>query len=71
MCGGVVQFRAVAVGLVIGVLLWSVYLGVLCSALRSAGLLIAIATVCSFTNTYFGLQTGWISMMSLQASLLG
>ncbi|TNY17968.1 OPT oligopeptide transporter protein-domain-containing protein [Rhodotorula diobovata] len=38
--------RAVAVGLVIGVLL-------------------------ACTNSYFGLQTGWISMMSLQASLLG
>ncbi|GAA5889667.1 hypothetical protein JCM6882_007098 [Rhodosporidiobolus microsporus] len=25
----------------------------------------------ALTNTYFGLQTGWISMMSLQASLLG
>lgn len=24
-----------------------------------------------FSNMYFGLQTGWISMMSLQASLLG
>lgn len=36
-------FRAVAVGLVIGILL-------------------------CFTNTYFGLQSGWISMMSLQVS---
>ncbi len=24
-----------------------------------------------FSNMYFGLQTGWISMMSLQSSLLG
>ncbi|KAJ1915407.1 OPT super [Mycoemilia scoparia] len=28
-------------------------------------------TVLCFSNTYFGLQTGWISMMSLQASLVG
>lgn len=39
-------FRAVFVGLSIGVLL-------------------------AFTNTYFGLQSGWVSMMSLQASLVG
>lgn len=32
---------------------------------------IAIGTVIAFANTYFGLQTGWISMMSLQAALLG
>ena len=25
----------------------------------------------AFTNLYFGLQTGWISMMSLQSALLG
>ncbi|KAH8921557.1 OPT superfamily oligopeptide transporter [Atractiella rhizophila] len=30
-----------------------------------------IGLLLCFTNTYFGLQTGWISMMSLQASLLG
>ncbi|KAK4684568.1 required for meiotic nuclear division protein 1, partial [Tremellales sp. Uapishka_1] len=39
-------FRAVAVGLLVGV--------VLC-----------------MTNIYFGLQTGWVSMMSLQSALLG
>ncbi|KAJ9109075.1 hypothetical protein QFC21_000402 [Naganishia friedmannii] len=40
------KVRAVAVGLLVGVLL-------------------------AFTNLYFGLQTGWISMMSLQSALLG
>lgn len=30
-----------------------------------------IGSVMCFSNMYFGLQTGWISMMSLQASLLG
>ncbi|KAI9289002.1 OPT oligopeptide transporter protein-domain-containing protein [Umbelopsis sp. AD052] len=30
-----------------------------------------IGTVMCFSNMYFGLQTGWISMMSLQSSLLG
>ncbi|BGP25730.1 OPT super [Rhodotorula toruloides] len=34
-----------------------------------AGLAIGVLLAC--TNTYFGLQTGWVSMMSLQASLLG
>ncbi|GAA5992889.1 hypothetical protein JCM10908_001392 [Rhodotorula pacifica] len=33
------------------------------------GLVIGVLLAC--TNSYFGLQTGWISMMSLQASLLG
>ncbi|BGP41190.1 OPT super [Rhodotorula kratochvilovae] len=33
------------------------------------GLIIGVLLAC--TNSYFGLQTGWISMMSLQASLLG
>ncbi|KAF9346482.1 hypothetical protein BGX34_003857, partial [Mortierella sp. NVP85] len=32
---------------------------------------IVIGTLLCFTNMYFGLQTGWISMMSLQSSLLG
>ncbi|KAF9979943.1 hypothetical protein BGZ65_005769 [Modicella reniformis] len=32
---------------------------------------ISIGTLLCFTNMYFGLQTGWISMMSLQSSLLG
>ncbi|RUS25456.1 OPT oligopeptide transporter protein-domain-containing protein [Jimgerdemannia flammicorona] len=35
----------------------------------AAGLL--IGTLLCFSNMYFGLQTGWISMMSLQSSLLG
>ncbi|ORY20306.1 OPT oligopeptide transporter protein-domain-containing protein [Naematelia encephala] len=39
-------FRAVAVGLLVGVLL-------------------------CMTNIYFGLQTGWVSMMSLQSALIG
>ncbi|KAG1083807.1 hypothetical protein G6F42_022058 [Rhizopus arrhizus] len=30
-----------------------------------------IGTLMCFSNMYFGLQTGWISMMSLQSSLLG
>ncbi|KZO96613.1 oligopeptide transporter [Calocera viscosa TUFC12733] len=30
-----------------------------------------IGTLLCFTNLYFGLQTGWISMMSLQSALLG
>ncbi|GAA5987705.1 hypothetical protein JCM11641_002565 [Rhodosporidiobolus odoratus] len=32
---------------------------------------LAIGILLALTNMYFGLQTGWISMMSLQASLLG
>ncbi|KAI5481308.1 hypothetical protein MNV49_004930 [Pseudohyphozyma bogoriensis] len=32
---------------------------------------LGIGILLCFTNTYFGLQSGWISMMSLQASLLG
>ncbi|BGP17536.1 hypothetical protein JCM10213_004078 [Rhodosporidiobolus nylandii] len=32
---------------------------------------LAIGILLCMTNMYFGLQTGWISMMSLQASLLG
>ncbi|KAF9199233.1 hypothetical protein BGZ49_010672 [Haplosporangium sp. Z 27] len=32
---------------------------------------ISIGALLCFTNMYFGLQTGWISMMSLQSSLLG
>jgi OPT family oligopeptide transporter len=30
-----------------------------------------VGSLMCFSNMYFGLQTGWISMMSLQASLLG
>ncbi|GAA6040286.1 hypothetical protein JCM8097_009401 [Rhodosporidiobolus ruineniae] len=32
---------------------------------------LSIGVLLALTNMYFGLQTGWISMMSLQASLLG
>ncbi|GAA5849113.1 hypothetical protein JCM8547_006451 [Rhodosporidiobolus lusitaniae] len=32
---------------------------------------LAIGSLLACTNMYFGLMTGWISMMSLQASLLG
>ncbi|TGZ81751.1 oligopeptide transporter-like protein [Ascodesmis nigricans] len=35
----------------------------------AAGLL--IGTIVAFSNTYFGLQTGWVSMMSMPASLIG
>lgn len=38
---------------------------------RSVGVGLTIGLVLAFTNMYFGLQTGWISMMSLQSSLLG
>ncbi|KAG0056584.1 hypothetical protein BGZ83_004366 [Gryganskiella cystojenkinii] len=38
---------------------------------RSVVVGIFIGTLLCFTNMYFGLQTGWISMMSLQSSLLG
>ncbi|KAF9951319.1 hypothetical protein BGZ70_001036 [Mortierella alpina] len=39
--------------------------------LRAVGVGIGIGALLCFTNMYFGLQTGWISMMSLQSSLLG
>jgi uncharacterized oligopeptide transporter (OPT) family protein len=32
---------------------------------------LVIGTLACFSNSYFGLQTGWISMMSLPLSLLG
>jgi hypothetical protein len=32
---------------------------------------LAIGSLACFSNSYFGLQTGWISMMSLPLSLLG
>ncbi|CAE6447144.1 unnamed protein product [Rhizoctonia solani] len=32
---------------------------------------ILIGCILCFTNMYFGLQTGWISMMSMQSALLG
>ncbi|KAI5118103.1 hypothetical protein M0805_005210 [Coniferiporia weirii] len=38
---------------------------------RAVTLGLAIGCLLSFTNLYFGLQTGWISMMSLQSALLG
>ncbi|WAQ85783.1 hypothetical protein PtA15_6A412 [Puccinia triticina] len=39
--------------------------------IRSTFAGILIGSLLAFTNMYFGLQTGWISMMSLQSSLLG
>ncbi|KAJ1307878.1 hypothetical protein OPQ81_001958 [Rhizoctonia solani] len=39
--------------------------------LRSLCAGILIGCVLCFTNMYFGLQTGWISMMSMQSALLG
>ncbi|KAG0333532.1 hypothetical protein BG000_009091 [Podila horticola] len=38
---------------------------------RAVAVGLVIGTLLCFTNMYFGLQTGWISMMSLQSSLLG
>ncbi|KDQ15904.1 hypothetical protein BOTBODRAFT_31353 [Botryobasidium botryosum FD-172 SS1] len=38
---------------------------------RAVALGLLIGCLLCFTNLYFGLQTGWISMMSLQSSLLG
>jgi OPT oligopeptide transporter protein len=38
---------------------------------RSVAVGLAIGTLACFSNMYFGLQTGWISMMSLPLSLLG
>lgn len=32
---------------------------------------LAVGTLICFTNTFFGLQSGWITMASLQAALLG
>ncbi|KAG0237659.1 hypothetical protein BGW41_008324 [Actinomortierella wolfii] len=37
---------------------------------RSVVVGLVIGALLCFTNMYFGLQTGWISMMSLQASIL-
>ncbi|OZJ04883.1 hypothetical protein BZG36_02520 [Bifiguratus adelaidae] len=39
--------------------------------LRAAVVGLAIGTLLAFSNMYFGLQTGWISMMSLQSALVG
>ncbi|CAO3597280.1 unnamed protein product [Absidia cylindrospora] len=39
--------------------------------LRAVVVGLLIGTLMCFSNMYFGLQTGWISMMSLQSSLLG
>ncbi|KAH9464513.1 hypothetical protein MJO29_001856 [Puccinia striiformis f. sp. tritici] len=39
--------------------------------IRSTFAGVIIGSLLAFTNMYFGLQTGWISMMSLQSSLLG
>ncbi|PVZ98287.1 hypothetical protein BB558_005715 [Smittium angustum] len=39
--------------------------------LRSIIVGLLFGTILCFSNMYFGLQTGWISMMSLQSSLVG
>ncbi|KAH9959654.1 OPT oligopeptide transporter [Russula dissimulans] len=39
--------------------------------LRAVVLGLLIGCLLCFTNLYFGLQTGWISMMSLQSSIIG
>ncbi|KAI0244060.1 OPT super [Massospora cicadina] len=39
--------------------------------LRGVLLGTTVGVILAFTNMYFGLQTGWISMMSLQSSLMG
>ncbi|KAH8112646.1 oligopeptide transporter [Phellopilus nigrolimitatus] len=38
---------------------------------RAVAIGLLIGCLLCFTNLYFGLQTGWISMMSLQSALLG
>ena len=38
---------------------------------RAVAVGLTIGTLACFSNSYFGLQTGWISMMSLPLSLLG
>ncbi|KAJ3479059.1 hypothetical protein NLI96_g9321 [Meripilus lineatus] len=38
---------------------------------RAVTLGLVIGCLLCFTNLYFGLQTGWISMMSLQSALIG
>lgn len=38
---------------------------------RSLLMGIAIGTLITFSNTYFGLQTGWISSMAMPSSLIG
>ncbi|KAH8083524.1 putative oligopeptide transporter [Filobasidium floriforme] len=39
--------------------------------LRAVVVGLLVGVLLAFTNLYFGLQSGWISMMSLQSSLLG
>lgn len=39
--------------------------------LKAVSLGLLIGCLLCFTNLYFGLQTGWISMMSLQSALIG
>lgn len=38
---------------------------------RAVSLGLLIGTLLCYTNLYFGLQTGWVSMMSLQSALIG
>ncbi|KAF9650248.1 OPT superfamily oligopeptide transporter [Thelephora ganbajun] len=41
------------------------------ATVRAVVLGLLIGTLLCYTNLYFGLQTGWISMMSLQSALIG
>ncbi|WVR09100.1 hypothetical protein IAU60_006162 [Kwoniella sp. DSM 27419] len=38
---------------------------------RAVSVGLAVGVILCMTNIYFGLQTGWVSMMSLQSALLG
>ncbi|RSM08299.1 hypothetical protein CEP52_004725 [Fusarium oligoseptatum] len=38
---------------------------------RGVGVGLLVGTVICFSNMYFGLQTGWVSIMSMPASLMG
>ncbi|ODA77201.1 hypothetical protein RJ55_06828 [Drechmeria coniospora] len=40
-------------------------------ALRSVAVGLGVGTVICAANVYFGLQTGWVSIMSMPASLMG
>lgn len=39
--------------------------------IRSVGAGLGVGTVICAANVYFGLQTGWVSIMSMPASLMG
>ncbi|KAH8148730.1 uncharacterized protein LAJ45_07073 [Morchella importuna] len=38
---------------------------------RAVGVGLLVGTIVNFSNMYFGLQTGWVSMMSMPSSLIG